>query len=221
MRKFCLRQSHLPPKSAAEWRQWSDRSAMSSCKTLSPSGPMSYLHCHHQVQWATCTAWHWGSRPHPEGEICWYGHITWNTPKMRSRQPVTYRLMKSVGLGGPRWHGSSWQRGIAEWKLSAVTPTWQTHLEIWCEICHACSKPATWKGAHWCGCCPCIYWLIKSPMMMIPYYVYHKHWDCKPEQIAETQIKLIIKELLCWKCQHLHVFQIWYPINFPVLWSVR
>ena len=25
-------------------------------------------HCHHQVQWATCTAWHWGSGLHSEGE---------------------------------------------------------------------------------------------------------------------------------------------------------
>ena len=24
--------------------------------------------CHHQVQWATCAAWHWGSGPHSEGE---------------------------------------------------------------------------------------------------------------------------------------------------------
>ena len=37
--------------------QWSDRSAMSSRKTLS-----------HQLQWATCMAWHWGSGPHSEGE---------------------------------------------------------------------------------------------------------------------------------------------------------
>ena len=29
-------------------------------------------------------------------------------------EPLTYRLMESVGLGGPKWHGSSWQRGIAE-----------------------------------------------------------------------------------------------------------
>ena len=28
--------------------------------------------------------------------------------------PLTYRLMESMGLGGPKWHGSSWQRGIAE-----------------------------------------------------------------------------------------------------------
>ena len=25
-------------------------------------------HCHHQVQWATFVAWHWGSGPHSEGE---------------------------------------------------------------------------------------------------------------------------------------------------------
>ena len=33
---------------------------------------------------------------------------------VQSRQPVTYRLMESVGLVGPRWHGSSWLRGITE-----------------------------------------------------------------------------------------------------------
>ena len=38
-------------------QQWSDRSAMSSSKTLP-----------HQVQWATFTAWHWRSGPHPKGE---------------------------------------------------------------------------------------------------------------------------------------------------------
>ena len=47
-----------------------------------------------------------------ERRIHWYG--LWNAAMVQSRQPVTYRLMESVGLGGPRWHGSSWQRGIAE-----------------------------------------------------------------------------------------------------------
>ena len=41
------------------------------------------------------------------------GMDMWNVPMVQSRQPLTYRLMNSVGLGGPR-HGSSWQRGIAE-----------------------------------------------------------------------------------------------------------
>ena len=46
-------------------------------------------------------------------------------------------------------------------------PSWQTYLEIWCEICHACSKPATWKGANWCGCRTCTCMLIKNLMMML------------------------------------------------------
>ena len=66
-------------------------------------------HCHHQVQWATCAAWHWGSGPHSEGAM-----DMWNAPMVQSRQPLTYRLMESMGLGGPRWHGNNWQRGIAE-----------------------------------------------------------------------------------------------------------
>ena len=50
---------------------------------------------------------------HSEGEktpMVWTcGMLQWC-----SRQPLTYRLMESVGLGGTKWHGSSWQRGIAE-----------------------------------------------------------------------------------------------------------
>ena len=42
---------------------------------------------------------------------CWY---MWNAPVVQSRRPLTYRLVESVGPGGPKWHGSSWQRGIAE-----------------------------------------------------------------------------------------------------------
>ena len=78
--------------------QWSDRSAMSGSKTLSPPGPMSYL-CSLALRIWT-SFWRREDR--------WYGHM------VQSRQPLTYRLMESMGLGGPRWHGNSWQRGIAE-----------------------------------------------------------------------------------------------------------
>ena len=78
-------------------------SAMSSHKTLSPSGPMSYLH--------SMALRIWTSFWRREGSA---GMDMWNTPMVQSRQPVTYRLMESVGLGGPRWHGSSWQRGNTE-----------------------------------------------------------------------------------------------------------
>ena len=42
------------------------------------------------------------------------GMDMWNAPTVQSRQPLTYKLMESMGQGGPKWHGSSWQRGIAE-----------------------------------------------------------------------------------------------------------
>ena len=47
-----------PPASAAKW-QGNDQTDL-QCKAA--------RHCHHQVQWATCVAWHWGSGPHSEGE---------------------------------------------------------------------------------------------------------------------------------------------------------
>ena len=83
--------------------QWSDRSAMSGHKTLSPPGPMSYL-CGLALRI-------WTSFWRREDSN---GMDMWNAPMVQSRQPLTYSLMASVGLGGPRWHGSSWQRGIAE-----------------------------------------------------------------------------------------------------------
>ena len=83
--------------------QWSDRSAMSGCKTLSPPGPMSYL-C--GLAWRIWTSF-WRREDSD-------GMDMWNAPVVQSRQPLTYRLMESVSLGGPKWHGSSWQRGIAE-----------------------------------------------------------------------------------------------------------
>ena len=91
--------------------QWSDRSAMSSRKTSSPPDTLSYLH---GLALRICTSF-WRTEGSP-------GMDMWNAPMVQSRLPLTYWLMGSVGLGGPRWHGSSWQRGIAEWKLSAIDP---------------------------------------------------------------------------------------------------
>ena len=149
-------QSQTASVSSETTGQWSDRSAMSDCKTLSPPGPMNYL-CGLALRiWI----------------IIWRredadGMDMWNTPMVQSRQPLTYRLMESLGLGGPRWHWNSWQRGIAETEEAlGHQPSRQTYLEIWCEICHACSKPVIWKGAHWCGCCPCTFMLIKNLIMI-------------------------------------------------------
>ena len=72
-------------------------------KTLPPSGPLSYLHGSELKTWTS----YWKR----EG---FAGMDMWNAPTVQSRQPLTYKLMESMGLGGPRWLGSSWQRGIAE-----------------------------------------------------------------------------------------------------------
>ena len=44
-----------------------------------------------------------------ERRLRWYGHVECSNSAV-----MTYRLMESMGLGGPRWHGNSWQRGSAE-----------------------------------------------------------------------------------------------------------
>ena len=83
--------------------QWSDRSAMSGHKTLSRPGPMSYLHGLALRIWTSF----WRREDSPLMDM-------WNSLIVQSRQPFTYRLRERVGLGGPRWHGSSCQSGIAE-----------------------------------------------------------------------------------------------------------
>ena len=47
-----------PPASAGKWQE-NDQTDL-QCQAA--------RHCHHQVQWATCAAWHWGSGPHSEWE---------------------------------------------------------------------------------------------------------------------------------------------------------
>ena len=87
--------------------QWSDISAMSGCSTLSHC-PMSYLPGLALRIW-TSFWWREGSA----------GMDTWNAPVVQSRQPVAYSF--GLGLGGARWHGSSWQRGIAESETSRLS----------------------------------------------------------------------------------------------------
>ena len=94
--------------------------------------------------------------------------VMWNAPTVQSRQPLTYRLMESLDLRRPKLTGKQLtDRRDCRVKVISYQPSWQTYLGIWCELCQAFSKPATWKGAHWCGCCPCTCTLIKNLMMMM------------------------------------------------------
>ena len=50
----------------------------------------------------------------------------WNAPIVQSRQPLTYRLMGSLGLG----HQNNMEAADREWKLSAINShdrlTWRS-----------------------------------------------------------------------------------------------
>ena len=125
-------------------------------KTLPPSGPLSYLHGSELKTWTS----YWKR----EGSA---GMDMWNAPTVQSRQPLTYRLMESVGLGGPRWLGSSWRRGIAESGSSQLlTLMIETPGDlVWdlpCVQQASCLEggPLLWK-------CPYTCTLIKNPMMMM------------------------------------------------------
>ena len=85
-------------------------------------------HSHHQVQWATCAAWHWGSGPHSEktpivqtcGMLQWY-----------SEDSLWHTVDGKHGSGRPKmtWKQLT-ERGCREWKLSAINPhdrhTWRS-----------------------------------------------------------------------------------------------
>ena len=110
--------------------QWSDRSAMSGHKTLSPPGPMSCLFGLALRIWTSF----WRREDSD-------GMDMWNAPIVQSRQPLTYKLMESMGLGGSRWHGSSWLRGIAESGSSLLSTlmidTWRSGVR---SAMHAASQ---------------------------------------------------------------------------------
>ena len=123
-------------------------------------------HCHHQVQWATCSAWHWGTGPYSEGG---------KAPLVWTRGTLQWCSQDSLWHTG-WWKAWAWEaqddmevadrEGLQRVGALGYPPSWWTYLTIWCEICYECSKPATWKGwAHWCGCCLCSCMLIKNLIM--------------------------------------------------------
>ena len=118
-----------PPKSAMEW-QGNDQTDLQCQAALSPPGPMSYLRGLALRIWTSF----WRREGSP-------GMDMWNAPMVQSRQPFTYRLRESVGLGGQRWHGSSWQRGFAERGSSQLSTliieTWRSGVR---SAMHAASQ---------------------------------------------------------------------------------
>ena len=123
--------------------QWSDRSAMSSHKTLSPPDPVSYL----------CGL----AFILKKGRLRWYGHVERSNWAVKIASDM--QVDRKHGPGRPKMTWKQLTQRIAESGSSRLST-------LMIEICHACNKPATWKGVYWCGCCPCTCMLIKNPMMI-------------------------------------------------------
>ena len=100
-------------------------------------------------------------------EDWWYGHVERSNGAVKTAFDIQVDGKREPGRPKMTWKQLT-ERDCREWKLSAINPhdrrTW--YDVIWCESCHACSKPAIWKGVHWCGCWPCTCTLIKNPIMI-------------------------------------------------------
>ena len=89
-----------PPASAGKW-QGNNQTDL-QCQTA--------RHCHHQVQWATCVAWHWGSGPHSEGE---------KTPMVWTCETLQWCSQDSL------WHTGWWKAWAREAQDDMETADWK------------------------------------------------------------------------------------------------
>ena len=109
-----------PPASTAKWQD-NDQTDL-QCQTT--------RHCHHQVQWATCAAWHWGSGPHSEGE---------KTPMVWTCGTLQRCSQDSLWHTG-WWKAWAWEaqddmetadrEGLERVEALGHQPSWQTYL-VW------------------------------------------------------------------------------------------
>ena len=118
------------PASAAKW-QGNDQTYLQS---------QAARHCHHQIQRATCMAWHWWSGPHSEGEKA---PLVWTCGML---QWCSQDSLWHTGW----WKAWAWEvqddmeaadRDCREWKLPAIDPhdrhTWRSGVR---SAMHAASQ---------------------------------------------------------------------------------
>ena len=129
-------------------------------------------YCHHQIQWATCATWNWGSGPHSEGEKASLVIMDVECSSVAVKTAFDLQIGGKHDPGRPKmtWKQLT-ERDCREWRLSTLMIEIPGDL-VWDLPCaqqasHVRTKPATWKGVHWCGCCLCSCTLIKNPMMMM------------------------------------------------------
>ena len=100
-----------------------------------------------------------------ERRLRWYGYVEHSNGAVKTAFHI--QVEGKYGPGRPKM---TWKQ-LTERDCESGS-SWLSTLMVeicgdLCEICHACSKPAIWKRAHWCGCCPCTCTLIKNLIMMM------------------------------------------------------
>ena len=126
-----------------------------------------------------------------ERRLHWYGR-----GMVQSRQPLTYRLMECMGLGGPRWHGSSWQRGIAE---SGSSGLFTLMIDIPGDL--VWDLPCMQQASYLEG----------DPMMLPPYLHKNKKSDDDDESRKYTHGKKFSTPMIFLQCV---ITKCWWEINY-------
>ena len=116
------RLGHWQSQTSSIWSemtgQWSDRSAMTDCKTLSPPGPMSYLYCLALRIWISF--WR---------RDRWYGHVECSNGAVKTAFDIQVDGKRGPGRPKMTWKQLT-ERDYREWKLSSISPhdrhTWRS-----------------------------------------------------------------------------------------------
>ena len=128
--------------------QWSERSTVLSCKTLSPPDPLSYLR--------SLALRIWTSFWRREGSA----GMDVERSNGAAKTAFDIQVDRKRGPGRPKMTWKQLTEGLQR-AMEALG-----YRPSYLEAMHAASQ-LPGRGAHWCGCCPCICTLIKNPMMMM------------------------------------------------------
>ena len=98
-----------------------------------------------------------------ERRLRWYGHVERSNGAVKTAFDIQVDGKRGPGRPKMTWKQLT-ERDCREWKLSAINPH---DRHSWRSGVRSAMRAAIWKGAHWCGCCPCTCMLIKNLIMMM------------------------------------------------------
>ena len=98
-----------------------------------------------------------------ERRLPWYGHVEHSNSAVKTAFHIQVEGKRGPGRLKMIWKQLA-ERDCREWNSQLSTLMIEICGDL---VCYGCSKPAIWKGAHWCGCCPCTCTLIKNMIMMM------------------------------------------------------